>query len=214
MKKFLLTIVSTITLCSALQAQDVITKRTGEKVEAKVLEVSNSEIKYKRFSHQDGPTYILPKSEITVITYEDKTSEVFELDSQPSPEAMASAKVATPDAPAVVVEPALATSGLDMYAKGQVDGKQYYDGYKAAGTGTLIVSLLSPIVGLVPAAISSAVSPKEENWDAPASQLLQDADYKSGYKKSARKKKAGKVWTNWGIGLGVNLVLGLIIAAQ
>ncbi|WP_276495953.1 hypothetical protein [Pontibacter litorisediminis] len=214
MRKILLSVVAALSLLPALQAQDVITKRTGEKVEAKVLEVSPSEIKYKRYSNQEGPTYILPKSEIVLITYEDKTSEVFELEDQAASNASASSQTVATSTNQVVYEPATKMSSLDMYAKGQADGKMFYDGYKAAGTGTLVASLISPIIGLVPAAITSASSPKEKNWDAPSNQLLQDPDYKSGYQKSARKKKAGKVWVNWGIGLGVNLVLAIIVAGQ
>lgn len=206
MKNLLLTVIAALLIVPAVQAQDVITKRTGEKVEAKVLEVAPGEVKYKRFHNQEGPTYILPKSEIMLIVYEDKTSETFELENQPSPTATASVTSSE-----VIVESGPVLSSLDMYAKGQADGKLHYDGYKAAGTGTLVVSLISPIIGLVPAGITSAVSPKERNWDAPSSQLLQNPDYKSGYQKSARKKKAGKVWKNWGIALGVNVIVGLLV---
>ncbi|TPE43374.1 hypothetical protein [Pontibacter mangrovi] len=206
MRKVLLTVISVLTLLPCLQAQDLITKRTGEKVEAKVLEINSSEIKYKRFSHPEGPTYVVPKSEVLLITYEDKTSEVFELE-----EHTATVSSENVPSPVEVYKPTASVGGLNMYVKGQADGRRFYDGHKAAGTTTLIVSLLSPVVGLIPAGITSAVPPKEHNWDAPNNQLLQNPDYKSGYLKSARRKKVGKVFTNWGIGLGANLILALII---
>ena len=54
--------------CSTLVcAQDVIVKRDGSTILSKVLEVNTSEIKYKKFSNQDGPTYTINKSEIIIL---------------------------------------------------------------------------------------------------------------------------------------------------
>jgi hypothetical protein len=52
-------------------AQDIIITTNKEKIEAKVLEVSTSTIKYKKHSHLDGPTYILETDKIVCIAYED-----------------------------------------------------------------------------------------------------------------------------------------------
>ena len=38
-------------------AQDVIVKKDGSTILSKVLEVSSTDIKYKKFSNPDGPTY-------------------------------------------------------------------------------------------------------------------------------------------------------------
>lgn len=62
----------------ALSAQDIITKRDGTDIEAKVLEVLSSEIKYKRASNPDGPTYTLEKSEILMIRYENGEKDIME----------------------------------------------------------------------------------------------------------------------------------------
>lgn len=50
-------------------AQDVIVTKDAKKIEAKIIEVSKSEIKYKEFDYQDGPTFILSTDEIATITY-------------------------------------------------------------------------------------------------------------------------------------------------
>lgn len=188
------------------QAQDIVTKRTGEKVEAKVMEISNTEIKYKLFKNPEGPTYVVPKVDVALIEYEDKTSEAFELSDVALAKASASEDHLTEKAPFV----STATS-LQLYSQGQAEAVTYYDGYKAAGTGVLITSLLSPLVALVPAITTSATPPKTHNLDAPNMQLLQQPDYASGYRKSARKIKSGKVWTNWGIGLGANIIAVLLL---
>jgi hypothetical protein len=46
-------------------------------VEAKVLEIDQETVKYKKFSNQDGPTYNLTKAEIHKIKYENGEEETF-----------------------------------------------------------------------------------------------------------------------------------------
>ena len=58
------------------QAQDVITLKNGEEIKAKVTEISTSEIKYKRFENQDGPTIVIAKSDVFIISYEGGRREV------------------------------------------------------------------------------------------------------------------------------------------
>ncbi|MFD2999199.1 hypothetical protein ACFS7Z_02415 [Pontibacter toksunensis] len=191
------------------QAQDIVTKRTGEKVEAKVLEISNTEVKYKLYRNQEGPTYVVPKVDVALIQYQDKTSEVFEL----SDVALAKATASANSEPVITKTPFSSTAtAVQIYNQGQAEAITYYDGYKAAGTAVLITSLLSPLVGLVPAIGTSATPPKTHNLDAPSMELLQQPDYASGYRKSARKIKSGKVWKNWGIGLGANIIAILLIS--
>lgn len=79
MKKFLtLFLIST---CSLLAfAQDVIITKDKEQIQAKVLEVSKDEIKYKKFNYQDGPSYIIDVDEILTIAYENGDVEVYDKD--------------------------------------------------------------------------------------------------------------------------------------
>ena len=64
--------------CVAMNAQDVITKKNGDEIQAKVLEVGVSDVKYKRYGSDSGPTYTLPKSDIFMIKYENGDKDVFE----------------------------------------------------------------------------------------------------------------------------------------
>lgn len=50
-------------------AQDIIVTRDAKRIEAKILEVSSSEIKYKELDYLDGPTFIFPIENIASITY-------------------------------------------------------------------------------------------------------------------------------------------------
>ena len=51
-------------------AQDVILKKDNTTVLSKVLEVTSTEIKYKKWSNQDGPTYSISRTEVTTINYQ------------------------------------------------------------------------------------------------------------------------------------------------
>jgi hypothetical protein len=79
MKNFLILIV---VLCSVttIQAQDVITLKNGEEIQALVQEVGLTEVKYKKQGNTDGPAYVLRKAEIFMITYANGTKDVFDAD--------------------------------------------------------------------------------------------------------------------------------------
>lgn len=56
-------------------AQDVIVKKDGNTITSKVTEITSSEIKYKKFSNQNGPTYTINKNEVNYINYENGERE-------------------------------------------------------------------------------------------------------------------------------------------
>ena len=59
-------------------AQDMITKKTGEDIKAKVLEVSTTKIKYYKFDMPDGPIYTILKSDVLIIRYQNGTKDIFD----------------------------------------------------------------------------------------------------------------------------------------
>jgi len=66
-------------LCSVatLSAQDRIVKTDRTQIEARVLEIGPEQIRYKRFSNPDGPTYVLPIGDIDHIRYANGETETF-----------------------------------------------------------------------------------------------------------------------------------------
>ena len=58
-------------------AQDVVVKKDGSTIIAKVLEVNQDNIKYKKFSNQNGPTYTINLSEVMSVNYENGDKDVF-----------------------------------------------------------------------------------------------------------------------------------------
>ena len=65
-------------LCSpAVIAQDVIVKKDGSTILAKVLEVNTDNIKYKKHSNQNGPTYTILVSDLLSINYSNGEKDDF-----------------------------------------------------------------------------------------------------------------------------------------
>lgn len=52
-----------------LSAQDTIVKNNYTRILAKVLEINQKEIKYKKFDNPDGPLYIIDRKEVSRIVY-------------------------------------------------------------------------------------------------------------------------------------------------
>ena len=59
-------------------AQDVILKKDNTTILSKVVELSDTEIKYKKWSNQDGPTYTIKCQEVKSITYQNGEVETIE----------------------------------------------------------------------------------------------------------------------------------------
>lgn len=65
-------------------AQDLITKKTGEDIQAKVLEVTPGEVKYRLWEEPDGVIYTVRKSDLLLIRYESGRNEVFNTAANPN----------------------------------------------------------------------------------------------------------------------------------
>jgi len=186
------TIIFSNNLCFS---QDLITKKTSEDIQSKVLEVTSTEIKYKKFDNLDGPIFTLLKSEVAMIRYENGTKDIF---NEETNNEINSVKIPT---------------SSELFTQGQLDASKYYTGYRGAGTGTLVTGLISPLVGLIPAIACSSTQPNEKNLSFPNPELMKNPNYYDGYTKKAKKIKQGKVWMNWGIAFGANLIAFLIVSS-
>ncbi len=62
--------------CTAI-AQDTIYTKGGSIIAAKVMEINQDEIKYKKSTNPDGPMYVVGKNEVALIEYKNGTKDVF-----------------------------------------------------------------------------------------------------------------------------------------
>jgi hypothetical protein len=77
MKKTLLFLVIFLAvLVFSANAADIIVLKDGSMIDAKIMEISSSEIKYRRFDHLDGPVYVVSSAQVFSIRYENGRTEV------------------------------------------------------------------------------------------------------------------------------------------
>lgn len=97
MKQIFITLLLAIGFSVCVQAQDVVIKNDKTEFKAKVLKVSDSEIEYKKWEMQDGPSYTINKRDVFMIIYKNGTRETFETTPVvTSSKATETAKVAEP----------------------------------------------------------------------------------------------------------------------
>lgn len=58
-------------------SQDTLYTKTGAVVNAKVVEINQNEIKYKKASNPDGPVYVMDVSNLVLIHFKNGSKEVF-----------------------------------------------------------------------------------------------------------------------------------------
>ena len=78
MKKLLYALLFLMMPAVSALAQDIITKRDGTDVLAKVLEITGSQVRYKNWNNLEGPDYVIDKSKVALIRYENGSNEVFQ----------------------------------------------------------------------------------------------------------------------------------------
>ena len=76
MRKFILLLLFLPTVLGAV-AQDVIRRADGTQVEARVLEIDAREVRFKRRSNPQGPTYVWPLADVREIVYANGERDTF-----------------------------------------------------------------------------------------------------------------------------------------
>lgn len=191
MKKIIFSALATICTSANCFSQDIITKKTSEDIQAKVIEITTTEIKYKKFDNQNGPTFTLLKSDVLMIRYENGSKDIFN-ESQNTSSAN--------------------TSSSDMALKGKQDAITNYMGKNSgAGWTAATTIVLSPLFGLIPAVACSSSEPSDNNLNYKEPELMKNYTYNQAYTEQAHKTKKKKVWTNYGIGSGAWLLLILLL---
>ncbi|MEI6574771.1 MAG: hypothetical protein WCO63_01180 [Bacteroidota bacterium] len=177
-------------------AQDLITKKNGDDISAKVTEITTTEIKYKKADNPNGPVFTILKSDVFMIRYENGSKDIF---NEPT----------KTEASTLTTE-----SKSGDCIQGSKDALVNYKGKRSGAGWTCATAILtSPILALIPAIACSVTEPDDNNLKYPSSELLKNNDYNLCYKKQAHKIKQKKVWTNFAIGSAVWLVLIAITTA-
>jgi hypothetical protein len=138
MEKTLLFLVAVIGLLFTTQAQDIILKKDGSEIRAKVIEITDQQVKYKEFDFQDGPTRNINNVEVFMITYENGQKEVFnKITETPPPPALSQQQPQQQRERATNCAKKLAF-GLDVGLGGS---------FASANTGARSITLFAPALG-------------------------------------------------------------------
>jgi hypothetical protein len=176
--------VLTITICCS---QDVVLKKSGEEISVKVLEIGNTEIIYKNFNNQEEPVFTMLKSEIFMISYKNGVKDIFtedDTDAQPS------------------------YSDEELIMKGKQDAMMSYTAKNSgAGWTAATTVLLTPLIGVIPAAACSSSRPSAINLNGGDNQLMDYSSYNRAYIEQAHKIKKKKVGRSFGISSGAWLLI-------
>ena len=97
------------------------------------------------------------------------------------------------------------------YYKGVSDAKTFYSQYRKPAGATLVTTILSGPLGLIPAIGCSSNSPAIHNLGFPETDLMRNTNYNVGYTQTAFSIKKKKVWRNFTIGIFVFVVPATIV---
>ena len=75
--KYILLFILFVFSSNIIKAQDTLSMRSGENILVKVIEVGATEVKYKKQDNLNGPLFSILKSDLSMIKYENGTSEKF-----------------------------------------------------------------------------------------------------------------------------------------
>lgn len=204
-KTFLSLFVFIFILIVKVNGQDIITKKNGDDIQAKVIEITLTELKYKNFNNLDGPLISILKSDVIFVKYENGTKDVF-TDERPMPSTGKST---------ILVGNSVDEDEDDAAMVGKADAKRYYRGYTGAGSGTLVTGLFAgSVLALIPAIATSSSAPKEGNLQYPKPSLMKNPSYVNAYQQEAFKIKKSKVWNNYFIALLANVATYVILVKR
>jgi len=190
----------------------------------KIIDEGKREIIYQKYDNLSGPILTIPRSDVIMIQHEYRTDSNLKATKNINPLSDSDKYISLQqrinyfksndtNSKREIIEPSdlLSLSNSELYILGQMDASMYYKNYKVASTATLITSIVNPIIGLIPSITCSVTTPADKNLNYPNLELMKKPGYYYGYTNKSEKIKRGKVWTNWAIALGVNMVASLII---
>ncbi|CAN5537029.1 hypothetical protein BH11BAC1_BH11BAC1_06480 [soil metagenome] len=180
-------------LAQPVHAQDYVKTTKGIILNVHIVEVNLSELRYT--NRNDSVVFSIPRSDVSAFKYGTSPGDKMPASIDYIPEEAGRKSV--------------------MYLKGIHDAEIYYTKYRAASNGTFWTTALVGLgPGLIPAFITTSISPTEENFGFPDSLLMKNPEYYKGYCVHAKAKKGKKVWHGYLGGIFVNIAfLVLLLSA-
>ncbi|MBD1397291.1 hypothetical protein H9Q13_08955 [Pontibacter sp. JH31] len=191
------------------QGQDLIIKKNGDEVVAKIVKVGTDTVHYRMLSDASGPLRFVLRQDVAQMQLATEPSQT-QLNQLP--------QVTTPDeyVVAAVGSPAGAAGNKhkadDLVYQARQDAMMYYKG-QGPLWGTAGATFLFPPAGLVTGIVMAAVPPNVDATFHPNYQLMREPVYRQAFQKQAHKRKVGKAAAGFGIGFGALIALALAIGS-
>jgi hypothetical protein len=191
-------------------AQDSLFNKNDVPTSCKILQITPTEIRYKRFDNLNGPEYVVKREDFSYVIFENRAYENLEI------ETVTEKPTSTPQALSEEVEYVKGNSSYQsMFQKGYLDAGRFYKARTSTGTFvTLSTLILTPVYGLVPVTIVALSKPDLMHYKISNPQDFKSFEYELGFTEQATKIKRKRVWRNYGIVTGVYTVLYLILLAS
>jgi len=174
-----------------LYSQDIIVTDDDRVIEAKIMEISDNKIIYKRFDYTEGPTLSINIEKVKELIYSNgRREDLTVFKSETTKEGFRDA---------------------DFYVKGLEDASRFY-----SASGPTIGSGASTVLfwpaGLVTSIVLSSAKPKPITSNSFNKEYVSNPMYHKGYIEQAHRKKKKGVWTGFGVGTAVLLIIGIAAA--
>lgn len=181
----------------AARTTDVILCTDGREVPGRVLTISPLALTYRPAAGTD--TLRLALAEVFLVRYANGTREVLHPAALPE----------TPQAPDLL--PGL--SEAQRRTQGRQDAARSYAGH-GPFWGSLGATLYGgPLLGALAPALIAPRAVVAAHLDAPRPALLADPAYGQAYRAEAQRRKRGRAWGGYGVGVGLWVVLiGSLVA--
>ena len=169
--------------------QDVIVKKSGDTLLAKVVRINPYSIEFRKTDSTDNSILAISKSFINYIIYKNGTTDTFRVTDLQSGQGEQIYKVD----PESHNYKGNYYGSMRLSDRGAQDAKKYYKKYKGAKRFAALSFLTLPY-GLVPDAIIFFTPPKDANLGCPYPELMLRSEYSSAYKKKAfqiKKRQTG-----------------------
>jgi hypothetical protein len=183
-----------------IKAQDIIKKNNAETLEVNIIATSKSDITYILKTAKNNDSIVSINKNICYSIQRKGQAEEILFEKEKNMEKELAKIVSKEDS-------------LQEYFNGKDDARQYYRNFRKPGRVVLATSLFSPIIGLIPAIISTSTKVKEKNKFYPDPIGSKIDRYYVGYSKEAKKIKVKVVWRNWAFGFIANVIAVSIFAS-
>lgn len=100
----------------------------------------------------------------------------------------------------------------ELKMKAILDAQANYKAKKSGGIWIGVATFIfSPVIGFIPAAVTSGAEPNRKNLNYPDENLMKDYDYYTSYVQESKKIKKRRNWKYFGIGSAAWLGAALLI---